>query len=372
MKTRDLNKTVMIVAAALTFFALKISAFAQMDAKSEWEQVLAAGKKEGKVVINIPPSPELRKALEAAFPSKFGIDIEIAVGQGAQIARKAAEEYKAGVKYFDIVTGSFDSTADSLLALGAVDAMEPNWILPEVKDPKRWWSGHLWGDKAGRLVYYPTAFMVDNLWYNAELVKPEELRSYDDLLNPKWTGKIGIFDPFSGGAGLAICSYLWMIKGEGFLKQLAKQQLLVADRRVVGESLAKGKIAISLGATYYTFLPFIKAGLPVKPFPRFKEGTYATAGNGGPVIIKNRPHPNATKVFINWFLSKEGQDLYDKAFGNATRRLDVDTKWLSQYGVHAAKDSMTLGEYMKVELSSEDKIKKVRNPVQELMRQLLS
>jgi ABC-type Fe3+ transport system substrate-binding protein len=250
--------------------------------------------------------------------------------------------------------------------------MEPNWILPEVKDPKKWWGGHLWGDNSSRLNYYPSAFVVDNLWYNTELVKPEEVRSYDDLLNPKWTGKIGIFDPFSGGAGLAICSYLWMIKGEGFLKQLAKQQLLIGDRRVVGESLAKGKIAMTLGATYYTFLPFIKAGLPVKPFPRFKEGTYATAGNGGPVILKNRPHPNATKVFINWFLSKEGQELYDKTFGNATRRVDVDTRWLSQYGVHAAKDIMTLDDYMKVELSSEDKIKKVRNPVQELMRQILS
>lgn len=344
---------------------------AQSTWQQEWAQVQELGRKEGRVVVNIPPSAELRKALEEVFPKKFGIELELALGQGATVVRKAADEYRASVRYYDIITATYISAARSLVSLNAVEPMEASWILPEVKDAKNWWGGHIWGDKTARFFYYPTAFMVNNLWYNTEAIKPEELRSYDDLLNPKWKGKIGLFDPRLGGAGLAMCSYLWMIKGEAFLRKLVNQQLLVADRRVIGDALARGKIAITIGATYYTFLPFIKAGLPVKAFPRFKEGTYATSGNGGPIMIKNPPHPNAAKVFVNWFFSKEGQQIYDKAFGNATRRLDVDTAWLKEFGVEAAKDFMTVEEYYKSELSSEEKIDKVRLPTQELLGKLL-
>jgi iron(III) transport system substrate-binding protein len=375
MLLRRTKRLVMIrlFSSGLILWALGIvfHANAQSSWQQEWAQVQELGRKEGRVVVNIPPSAELRKALEEVFPKKFGIQLELGLGQGATVARKAADEYKAGVRYFDVITATYITGSRSLLPLNAVDPMEANWILPEVKDPKNWWGGHLWGDKTGRFFYYPTAFVVDNLWYNAEAIKPDDVRSYDDLLNPKWKGKIGLFDPRQGGAGLAMCSYLWMIKGEEFLKKLVSQQLLVGDRRVVGDALAKGKISITIGATYYTFLPYIKAGLPVKPFPRLKEGTYATSGNGGPVIIKNPPHPNAAKVFVNWFFSKEGQQLYDKAFGNATRRLDVDTAWLKEFGVHAAKDFMTVDEYYKNELSSEEKIEKVRLPAQELLGKLL-
>ena len=365
--------TIWFFSSGLILWVLGIAfhADAQSSWQQEWTQVQEAGRKEGRVVVNIPPSAELRKALEEVFPKKFGIQLELGLGQGATVARKAADEYKAGVRYFDVITATYITGSRSLVPLNAVDPMEANWILPEVKDPKNWWGGHLWGDKAARFFYYPTAFVVDNLWYNAETIKPDDVRSYDDLLNPKWKGKIGLFDPRQGGAGLAMVSYLWMIKGEEFLKKLVSQQLLVGDRRVVGDALAKGKISITIGATYYTFLPYIKAGLPVKPFPRFKEGTYATSGNGGPVIIKNPPHPNAAKVFVNWFFSKEGQQVYDKAFGNATRRLDVDTAWLKEFGVHAAKDFMTVDEYYKNELSSEEKIEKVRLPAQELLGKLL-
>jgi ABC-type Fe3+ transport system substrate-binding protein len=348
-----------------------IRAEAQSNWQQEWAQVQELGRKEGKVVVNIPPSAELRKALEETFTKKFGIAIELSLGQGATVARKAAEEYKAGVRYFDVITATYITASRSLLPLNAVDPMESHWILPEVKDPKNWWGGHVWGDKSARYFYYPTAFMVDNLWYNTEQVKPEDVRSYDDLLNPRWNGKIGMFDPRLGGAGLAMCSYLWMTKGESFLRKLISQNLLVGERRIIGDALAKGKISISIGTTYYTFLPFIKAGLPVRSFPRIKDGTYATSGNGGPLMMKNAPHPNAAKVFVNWFLSKEGQQLYDKAFGNATRRLDVDTAWLKEFGVEAAKDSMTVDEYYKNELSSEEKIEKVRLPTQELLGKIL-
>jgi ABC-type Fe3+ transport system substrate-binding protein len=53
--------------------------------------------------------------------------------------------------------------------------------------------------------------------------------------------------------------------------------------------------------------------------------------------VRNSAHPNATKVFVNWLLSKEGQEVYGKAMGQATRRLDVDTKWLTEFGIRYSR-----------------------------------
>ena len=56
--------------------------------------------------------------------------------------------------------------------------------LPEVKDPKQWWGGHLWVDNAKRFVYTFQAYLSEVIWYNSDLVKPEEIRSLDDFLIP--------------------------------------------------------------------------------------------------------------------------------------------------------------------------------------------
>ena len=111
--------------------------------------------------------------------------------------------------------------------------------------------------------------------------------------------------------------------------------------------------------------------MPVQPLPTPKEGLYVSGGSGNLVILKNAPHPNATKLFVNWVLSKEGQEVYSKALGQATRRLDVDTKWLQEMGVSAAKDKLTLEQYHRLENQSEEKLKRSREPAAALARKLL-
>ena len=87
---------------------------------------------------------------------------------------------------------------------------------------------------------------------------------------------------------------------------------LSRDRRQLADGLAKGKIALTIGLTYYTFLPFIKAGLPVKTLPDVKEGTYASCGSSALSVVKSSPHPNATKVFTNPLLGKEARSFMAK------------------------------------------------------------
>jgi len=198
--------------------------------QSEWERVQAAARKEGKLVINIPASAELRKALEETAKQKFGIELEIVLLDSAHVAKRVGDEFKAGVNYFDIITSTWDSLSHTLLPIGAIEPLDQFWILPEVKDPANWWGGHIWTDAAKRYAYSPYAYMLDNLWYNTSLAKAEELRIYDDLLDSKWKGKIGWWDPRNGGAALGLWGYLWLTKGETILKETGSAESPFAAR----------------------------------------------------------------------------------------------------------------------------------------------
>jgi ABC-type Fe3+ transport system substrate-binding protein len=137
---------------------------------------------------------------------------------------------------------------------------------------------------------------------------------------------------------------------------------LTRDLRQLADALAKGKVAIAFGLGRSQTDPFVDAGLPIKPVPAPKEGLPASNSFGVIGVIKNPPNPNATKVFINWFLSREGQDWYGKIMENGSRRLDVETKWLNKIGVSAAKDAITIQEYHRLRNHLEDKYTKVRVP----------
>ena len=338
----------------------------------EWERTVEAAKREGKVVVSVPASSELRRGIENVFKQRFGIEAELNVGRAASIVGKIQQESKSGVPGFDVHMGGGESMVTGLLSEGILAPLEPAMMLKEIKDPNNWWGGHIWLDNAKRYIYASQAYQVELIWCNTDYVKAGEIRSLTDLLNPKWSGKIGYLDPRTPGAGASMWSFLWKLKGEDYLKKLAGQKLFLSrDQRVLAESLAKGKIALVAGLSYYSFLPFVKAGLPVKSVPMPRDEIYVSGGSGNVAIIKGAPHPNATKVFVNWFLSQEGQETYSRAMGQATRRLDVDTQWLKEFGVIAAKDSLVPDQYSKLENQSEEKILKTREPAAELARKLL-
>ena len=273
-----------LTTAVLSYVLVSVTAsLSAGDAKPawqvDWEKSVDAAKKEAKVVAGVPASAELRKTLEVIFPKRFpGVEIEVTTARGPTNASKIAAEHAAGVRYYDVlISGSL--TPLSLLNAGILEPVEPLLLLPEVKDPKRWFGGHIWLDNAKRFIYAFQVYQSENIWHNPTLMKPDDIRSYDDLLSPKWKGKIGILDPRSPGAGTATWAFFLKIKGEEYLKKLAAQEMFLSrDQRQLADSLAKGKIALTIGLTYYTFLPFIKAGLPIKSLADMKEGTYTSCG----------------------------------------------------------------------------------------------
>ena len=361
-----------IVLSLLSFVAGTASAQTNQPLPADWEKIVEAARKEGKVVASIPPSAELRKLMELAFSKRYGIGVEFVPVRGGAIIRRMVDEAKAGAQYFDLHIGGTESVISGLLPENVLEPLGPFLILPEVKDPKQWWGGHIWVDNAKRFVYAFDVYQMVSLWANPNEYKAAEFRSFDDLLNPNLQGKIGISDPRTPGSGSSMWSYMLYIKGEDYLKKFVAQKLFVTrDLRLLAENLAKGKITITSGIGYSEFFPFIKAGLPLAPLPVPKEGLYVSGGYGNVTVLKNQPHPNATKVFVNWLLGRDGQELFSRAMGVGTRRLDVDTKWLKEFGVLAAKDGLTLEHYYKLENQSEDKIYKIREPGAAMARKLL-
>jgi len=267
--------------------------------QTEWEKTIELARKEGKIVAGVPASADLRKNLEEAFAKRFpGIEIEVTTARGPANASKIAAEHAAGVRYYDVlISGSL--TPLSLLNAGILEPFEPLMILPEVKEPKRWYGGHIFADNAKRFLYSFQAYESKNLWYNTQLMKAEEVRSFDDLLNPKWKSKIGVLDPRGAGGGTSTWAFLYKTKGEEFLRKLAAQDLLLArDQRLLADNLAKGRLALTIGLTYYSLAPFIKANQPVRPLPEPKEGSYTSSGSGALSVIRNSTRPNAAKVFV--------------------------------------------------------------------------
>lgn len=347
--------------------------FAQSAARSvEWEKTVEAAKKEGRVVVSIPTSAELRKEFESGFQRAFpAIELELNVARGSSNINKIAEEQNAGVRSIDLHMGGTTSIITGLLAANFLEPVMASMVLPEVREPKHWWGGHIWADNAKRYVYSFTAYMTETIWYNTTLVKPEEINSWESLLDPKWKGRIVILDPRSPGSGESNWAFLLRIKGEQFLAKLAAQEMMVGrNLRQLAEVVARGKSAISIGVSFYTYQPFIKAGLPVKPISNIKEGYYAGTGSGNLAVLKNVPHPHAAKVFVNWLLSKEGQTAFTKALGQPTRRFDVDTKWTREYGHPSAKEVLTPEKFDELENGSEEVVVKFRKPAMQLAEKL--
>lgn len=345
------------------------------DAKpAVWDSVVADARKEGKLVLGLPPSAELRKQIEPLFKSRFGIDVETFSAAGPDIANRIVSESKAGVRYFDaLIFGS--CTGVPLIHSGAFEPMDSYMILPEVKDAKYWWGGHLWMDNVSTNRFFYSFIAIkgtEGLWHNTNLVKAEDVRSLDDLLDSRWKGRIGFSDPRVPGSGLSLWSFLWDIKGEEYLKKLARQDLFVSrNLRQIADALAKGKLALTLGIGYAQLEPFIKEGLPVKELPEPREGLPASNAYGTLGVVKNPPHPAATRVFVNWLLSKEGQEFYTRVMLQATRRVDVDTKWLAKHSAEAAKDTMSFKDYDRVRNHLEDKCVSIREPSKKFAETIL-
>jgi iron(III) transport system substrate-binding protein len=278
------------------------------------DDLVAKAKQEGQVVIYLGRAGS-RQLIEAfkPFEQKYGIKATTVVGSGSENAAKVLAERDTGVYGADVWMGGLTTMNTTLLPKGAFDPIDPVLEGPEVTDQSAWLEGHRWyGDRARKYIILFAATVSNLFAYNTDLVNPDEFQSWNDLLDPKWKGKIVAHDPrLAGGASVMSFFFFNPDLGPEYLRRMYTEQnvTIVSDSRQGAEWLALGKYALYFIPAGNDTTEAGDQGLPVKDFLRpLKEGAQIAASGTGTLAIFNRPaHPNATKLFVNWWLSKEGQ-----------------------------------------------------------------
>jgi iron(III) transport system substrate-binding protein len=302
--------------------------------RAEWEQTLAAAKKEGQLTLYGSPDFE---ALFGEFHKKYPeIKITGVFNRGADVAKRLMAERRAEKYIADLYVNGMTTGYNVFYKAKALDPIPPLLVLPEVIDVSKWWRGKLhYVDPENQYLLNINGENRMVVGFNTKLVNPAEIKSYWDLLNPKWKGRIVAYDPTLGGSGDAM-RFFYHSKSLGpeFIRRILTETDIVisTDTRQMGDWLAGGKFAFSIfGPVSRMDLDLMQIqGLPVGWFrpDQLKEGTYITAGSGGVALINKAPHPNATKIGLNWLLSREGQIAYQRLFtqgndGPDSLRIDI-------------------------------------------------
>lgn len=309
-------------------------AFAQSKASDkDWQAIVDAAKKEGKVVVAGSPDPIMRNGIIPKFTARFGIAVEFIAGRSSQIVSRVATERGSGIYSIDIYLAGPDTTANELYGNKLIDPLKPLLIMPEVADGSKWKTGKVWfSDPQEQFVARPFSSVATLLFINTEHVKGEEMRHVKDLLNPKWRGKISTEDPTTTGSGANAAARFYTQIGEEFVKQLYMDQKPVRtrERRQMTDWLARGTQPICLNCREDDVRPLAKEGFKVLEI--FELGGVAPTINGSPWMLSlaNRaPNAKAAQVFANWILSKEGLEIYARGYGSATLRTDIDESYLN-------------------------------------------
>lgn len=244
------------------------------------------------------------RPIVAAFQKKYpGIKIRYSRANSSNTAIKILSEARAN----RIVGSVFDGTsnAEPLKEAGLVVKWTPKGVAAypaEYRDPEGYWSAtHLY-------------FMAP--CYNTSMVsKKDAPKTFEDLLDPKWKGKMAwsLSSSTSGGAGF-IGNVLFAMgekKGMAYLRKLAKQKIIpvsASARKVLDQAIG-GEYPIALQAFNHHTVISSKKGAPVD-WIKMEPVTNSLAAIG---LIKGGPHPNAAKLLIEFMLSVDGQKVLQKA-----------------------------------------------------------
>ncbi len=320
------------------------AAVAGAEGEQKWQTALAGAKAEGKLTIyGSALGAQFRSVITPKLKENFGINLDIISGAQAEMLNKITLEGQSGVRNVDMTLFSPTAYIDFLKPKGLVAPLDQYLVLPRVRDNKSWLNGKFpMFDRDGTVIALTSAYF-SYILVNTQVVK-DEIRSYRDLLNPKWKGKIVMFDPAGGpGPGETFVNFfipriMGAEGGEKYLRELAKQDIVfVRDQRQLTEWVAKEKYPVGIAVTTTIVGDFVKAGAPVS-FVRPQEGGLLAVAASCLAMINKAPHPHAATVFLNWVLTDEGQRLFAEAYNAPPRRLGVPYSGSDQFGIVRPKD----------------------------------
>ena len=296
LSRRDILKS----SAALAVGAYATPIKAQAPAPEAITPALVeAAKKEGKVVwytsVDLPVAEKIAKAFEARYP---GIATRVERTGAERVFQRVGQEYGSRIYAVDVV----NSSDAAHFIVWKRDGLLASYVPEEVA--KFYPAEHK--DTDGQFASFRVWLSI--IAYNTNLVKADEApKSFADLLDPKWKGKIVKAHPGYSGTIMTATYQMQRDLGWGFFEQLAKQNVMqVQSSADPPKKLDLGERAVMADGNEYNIFQMKEAGRPVEP-------VYATEGSpliiGPNGVFKGSPNPNAAKLFQSFSLSREAQQL---------------------------------------------------------------
>jgi iron(III) transport system substrate-binding protein len=287
-------------ALAAASFAMTRTARAAAPAPSKvTPELIEAARKEGKVIwytaVDLPVAERIAKAFEAKVP---GISMRVERSGGERIFQRISQEYASNIHAVDVVNSS---DASHFIVWKREGILAP-WVPEDVA--LHYPAEHK--DPGGLFASWRVWLSV--IGYNTRLVKPEEApKSFADLLDPRWTGKIVKGHPGYSGTIMTATFQIARDLGWEYFEKLARQKVMqVQSSADPPKKLALGERAIMADGNEYNLFQLKEKGEPVEiVYPT--EGTPLIVGPSG--VLKDAPNPNAARLLQSFMFAAETQQL---------------------------------------------------------------
>jgi len=350
---------------AFLLAGLLVLTMAGSSGADTWGETVAAAKKEGKLVVVLGgAASRIYRPVFKFFEDKFGVRTVVSTGSGRTqadrlLAERGARRYKVDIIMVGPTTGNGRLVANSVL-----DPFDPLLFLPEVVDKSLWYKDkHYYSDPEEKYIF-AFAGSADltpiSMRFNTNKLPIKEAKKIDSIwtfLEKRFAGQIVAIPP--GGGSDFFTAYVHPDLGKKFLRRFFSPELDVKfsrDYRLIADGVAQGKytMAMYVGSAGRDIDRLGKLGLPVANFgqiigePTKERPTLQGTGSSNNIMVLNRrPHPNATKLFVNWFLTKEGQTIrHTKSKGTPAQSFRVDVTEMGK--VHEAEMRRPGVEYLTI------------------------
>lgn len=292
-------------------------------APAAWQQTVDKAKGQKLVIVN-QGNPAFDAMIDA-FSKKFGIKVDATVGRPSAVTARIRTEQRNGMFLPDVwwsITGQMTSIA---VPAGMFDPFEKYLILPEVTDVANWrHPDYIYGD-AQRMVFTHSHEVNQATFRNVDVMPEIKIDSYESLMNPKLKGRIVVRDASLPNAGSYAMAPIYKAKGADFLANFLKEQnpRVFDNAEQLDTQLIRGASPLAIGGQNSS-LSQCRLDGGCKNIIEV-EG-FASAVSRGLAVFKNAPNPDATKVFVNWVLSKEGQEMYVREWAKANHSAAVSMR----------------------------------------------
>ena len=263
---------------------------------------MAAAKKEGKVVWYCSVPVATAQKVANMFEQATGIKVELFRSGGSNILRRFQQEADSGKVFVDVLTHSEPAAASAMTKKGVFvpfKATDFDKVPDAVKDPN--------GNHVAQRLNVMAIYVRDDL-----LPAAERPKTWTDLLNPKYKGKMVMADPSFSSLLVVITGTLARANGWKYFEGLRKNDIMmVQSNQQVSDMIKRGERIIAVGADAAYVGEGRKQGMKISTlYP--EDGTFVIASPSS--VVKGSPNPNAAKAFADFMLSRTVQELFPHEF----------------------------------------------------------